>query len=1330
MKKFLLKIDILLVFYIIGFSSLIPLIAYSGRFNEKLTSSQNFDSTLDISNLSSSEFLKLVSTKSNLQKTDLNSVYDDTLKLFLDSYISSDSSVSEKVKIIILFDEFTTKEHRLKIISSLFEDYQIINNYNVISGIALACNPLELIEKAEEISVFTNIQKIFKSNNFQSPLIIDETPKSSKLDSEFYPNWWINAVGASNLEYDGAGIKVAVIDSGIYRHPDLNVIENQNFVWDEDLGRIPWDYEDYNGHGTHVAGIIGGDGGESGGKYKGIASGVSLINAKAGDATGGLEETDIIAAIEWLIETAKPDIISMSFGGGIPEVYDSLTLALSNATRHGILCVSSAGNSGPGYFTGGTPATGVDVISVGATDKNNNLASFSSWGPTTSYLGYPDVVAPGVNIVSTEAPGSTISDRQRYLGDFIDFSGYADYYPLSGTSMACPVVAGALAIIKQAFPLISPEAARIALMEGASKDLKFNNEEVLKTGAGLINVSSSLEFLYNITTTFGNVNNSAKIFPDSLPFKPFDLLNFPGDYQSFNLTIISGQADTYDINIPNNIDGLSLSLDKSSMIFVNPGINFTTLDVKVKDAAKPGIRNFELNITSGVTLFDTLQISIEVKLPEHQILLESYHGLNDWFDPELSFYQMDFYEAMKDLSNMNISIDYGAEYWTPYYDKDSDNSILTEERLAQYDLVVLQNPILPYSPLEINNIRNYYANGGNILFFGTRYQDLCLENINDLFYALGVNTSINEENIYLDQWMGIGTSLTPQSITDFNSLQIFNDVNQYRWLYGNTFSTIGSAQSIASITGKTVATTYDGNPEGKGRFVAFGDMHWLTEYYSSSNYYADHFSLLKNLMKYYFSENNVSINIGLSTDRISNPQLNLTIYVKNQNTELPIDSITLKSYLNVSITNGTYFEIIYMNSSEDGIATNNSYLFPYPSSTPYEINVNFTYESNIYNKTSKILYFDNSQVPIINSFSITGDITREGTDSLDISATLDATSYNTDAFLSIYTYSFYNSKQTINKTLPLSRIGFVYYTSYNPNINDPSGYALTYIIPKNPSSNYINPTSPRLITNIINNAPEFNEENSSIIIGNQIFYFNDTHDSEDNPYIIPATQGNKLDFVVQVSDSVDYEDLNASKMRVLLSLFICSVNDGYLNLIFPETVPTTELTYQQLYDTHDGIFTIPKKISYSTLTGEKLISSRTNFDSNSYTGYLALLIITVIDSDGGSDDFIIVLQINQYIDLLLILILIGVFSLLGIIILSVAIRRRKRKKAKSDFYTPEYYMRPAEEVWEPSSSYEFQEIPPEEKEYQQTRTDYCPYCGYPIGTPKKFCPNCGKSLSF
>ncbi|MFX1317469.1 MAG: S8 family serine peptidase, partial [Promethearchaeota archaeon] len=831
MKKAKKKINLIILTFIFISFFIIPTIGFH-LFNYIY---YNHNPTNVIASDFSLSTLKKQTNSIDLQPASVSnfetSKFDDLLKDFLSNEYMSQTSPD--IMVIIFFEENVNKEGRVDILDSIFDDYALLYNYDIIPGVALKININELIFSQKVLEGINAIKIVSKSNIYKNQYILSDIPQTSGLNVDNYPNWWLSAIGANDLPYNGTGVKVAIIDSGVYNHPDLNIINNSNWVTNENI----LDYNDNVGHGTHIAGIISGDGSGSSGEYRGVAPGALIINARAGNES--LSDIDIIKAIDW---SSKPiseggagaDIVSMSFGGGEPLISDSITQVISNAkNNYGVMFVASASNSGPQYFSGSIPATGIDVISVGATDENDNLASFSSWGPTYGYIGYPDVVAPGVNIISTEAKDSIFSKEFNYIGDVFDFAGDADYIPLSGTSMSCPMVAGALAILKEAYPNITPETARIALIEGARKLSNEYEDDLLKSGAGIINVTASLNYLNSLSSDY---NDTAKIYPDNLPVKPYDLLHFPGDYQKFNLTVISGKANIFNIDIPNNIQGISITSDKSSISFSSSGIGFIELELKVDENAIPEIKSFQINLTKGGEPYDTVNLILDIRLPEYRILMESYHGLNDWF-PEYSFYQMGFYEAMNDLSELNISIDYSMEYWSPDYNKNFNNSILTEERLFQYDIVFLQNPILPYSPLEVDNLQKYFENGGNLLFLGTRYQDMVVDNINYLFSRLGVSIQINEENVINEEWLGIGASVSSQSVVNFDNQIIFNNVEKFYWLYGNSFSISNNAEAIASINNQTVVALYNGSSEEKGRFLAFGDLHWLFNRYTSPTYY-------------------------------------------------------------------------------------------------------------------------------------------------------------------------------------------------------------------------------------------------------------------------------------------------------------------------------------------------------------------------------------------------------------------------------------------------------------------------------------------------------------
>lgn len=301
---------------------------------------------------------------------------------------------------------------------------------------------------------------------------------------------------AWNSGWTGAGIGVAVIDSGINdSHPDLwnssettsRVVYHQDFTGTATTNTNGANYDLY-GHGTHVAGIIGGNGYLSGGQYEGVAPGVSLIDLRALDANGAGTDSTVIAAIQQAIalkDTYNIRVINLSLGRGIPVSYtqDPLCQAVESAWKSGIVVVVAAGNYGRlsvngsnGFGTITAPGNDHFVLTVGASKSNGSSAfsaetkaSYSSKGPTTyDHVVKPDIMAPGNAIVSLAAPGATL--EAAYPGDIVTGTdGKADYFTLSGTSMATPAVAGAVALLLQEQNTLTPDQVKARLMKTANK---------------------------------------------------------------------------------------------------------------------------------------------------------------------------------------------------------------------------------------------------------------------------------------------------------------------------------------------------------------------------------------------------------------------------------------------------------------------------------------------------------------------------------------------------------------------------------------------------------------------------------------------------------------------------------------------------------------------------------------------------------------------------------------------------------------------------------------------------------------------------------------------
>jgi serine protease AprX len=328
-------------------------------------------------------------------------------------------------------------------------------------------------------------------------------------------DWTGETVGATvvrqTLGYDGAGVGVAVIDSGAAAsHADLNdpagatrVVHFEDFV-----GSGTAAYDDF-GHGTHVAGIVAGNGFDSDGQRTGMAPAASLVVLKVLDASGRGQMSDLIAAFDYVLthhEEYSIRAVNVSIGAGVYESYntDLLTVAAQRLVQAGIVVVASAGNNGtnngePQYGGIIAPGNAPWVLTVGASTHNGTadraddaMAAFSSRGPTAvDYAAKPDLVAPGVGIESLNSPGSTLSSTRSsaLLAGTVD-PGYLPYLSLSGTSQATPVVTGAVALMLQANPALTPNAVKAILQYTAQI---YPGYDPLTQGAGFLNALGAVE---------------------------------------------------------------------------------------------------------------------------------------------------------------------------------------------------------------------------------------------------------------------------------------------------------------------------------------------------------------------------------------------------------------------------------------------------------------------------------------------------------------------------------------------------------------------------------------------------------------------------------------------------------------------------------------------------------------------------------------------------------------------------------------------------------------------------------------------------------------------
>ncbi|MFH8724697.1 S8 family peptidase [Streptomyces termitum] len=283
----------------------------------------------------------------------------------------------------------------------------------------------------------------------------------------------VHAPEAWAAGYDGTGTTVAVLDTGADAdHPDLKgrIAAAENFTDSADAG-------DVQGHGTHTISTVGGSGAASGGKKKGVAPGARLLNGKVLNDSGSGATSWIIAGMEWAVAQGA-DVVSMSLGNpSETSCDDPMGVAAERlAQNEKTLFVIAAGNTGPSLNSVSSPGCAPGVLTVGATDRDDSTAWFSSRSPVANeaHTLKPEIAAPGVGISAASAGGR----------------GLYAYREMSGTSMATPHVAGAAAVLKQRHPDWTAQQLKAALVASAETDVPG---DVRETGGGRLDVKAAVD---------------------------------------------------------------------------------------------------------------------------------------------------------------------------------------------------------------------------------------------------------------------------------------------------------------------------------------------------------------------------------------------------------------------------------------------------------------------------------------------------------------------------------------------------------------------------------------------------------------------------------------------------------------------------------------------------------------------------------------------------------------------------------------------------------------------------------------------------------------------
>jgi len=1169
----------------------------------------------------------------------------------------NDYNAGKRIQVIVLFKNYKDLELRSKHLNGLdIKGLEEIETFHIIPAVLYSLPISEL----RKLASLQSVEKVYLNERFQAIPPTTKTRFAAIKDNTIYNETVPKFISADRLwfSFNGSGIRIAILDTGVSSsHPDLKgkIILEQSFV----LKKYNFDFDenatDFNGHGTHVAGIAAGTGAASNGIYRGVAPGAQIINVKCLNMFGQGTTAAILKAIEWAV-SAGADIINMSFGTSVGDPNDPISIAAEKAVEEGIVVVAAAGNSGPYYSSVGSPGAAYGVITVGACDWKGQVASFSSRGPTLTWSSDPDVLAPGVNVIAPLAPESYMQKAGLKLGKAIN----GTYISLSGTSMATPAVAGAAAILLQAFPSLkknNPHAIRIALMKTA-KNIGLN-ENI--QGAGIINVYEAYQFLkQNLEGAFLPV---VKVIPTTIPLQP-QIVRFPGDSIVNTLILLSGSV----CDIRAEVDGNITSFVHLENTIFNDAFGDITLEVKleVPIATVPGRYvgqiNF-INSSNGVEVLANVSLNVEIKIPRARALFDWYHNFDFSDSPWCNYYL--FANLLADR----------------LIDLDVSEGILTLEKLEDYDILILPDVELMFTPDEEYAIQKFIEDGGSLLVLGSFYPAFAVEPLNRILASYGVSFTNKTLASSLD--LGIVQLLKETlNITQENLVKhpITNGVQNITWAAGVALEVDKNfgVNTLAYLEGKPVLVAVNETVTNGGRIVVFGGEVSFYDNLMEGN--PSHIQLERNVFEWLLEKgNNVLLLLNNHTYMIGST-LSLAVYILNEtmtvgNVSVRVFTPTRSNFivplstLDEKILEGHFVveeEGIYILEVTYGTKVLRKYSVRVSSDIPVVTKVSNTL---ILNHPSDIEY--PSWVKYVEGI----DILCRLNDAVEIAANIVSNDSNLEVTLYLSPYLQFSDMSRASLTfqsIPMVKRGDVWSATFDPSLDSFSDLYVYYVVVKDSKNNTLldmnNATGMFLLVDI---EPEVFL--NSTVEGQTIEEINETTKA------ISVSLGDVISYKIYGSDIEDTSgELEAFALIVDYDIYAIS---GLPLLAFKGSFTG---------DGWQGEVRIPENGTVKTPLGTVNLSG------------LLVLFLILRDKDGqvGYQYTLLYLTAEIIIPIFPIFI-VAVVAL--VIVLIIAFMLYRRKKRKEFLPLPEYY--PTYQIM-----------------------NYCPYCGARLPPGARYCPFCGAKL--